>query len=96
MATTVRVDKDTKMELDRLQGLVQSETGDRVTHSELLRRLMSVARRHEAELMAKQGIQWRPPTQDELDHLLEGIEDWGVETDASRVDEALYGGDPHA
>lgn len=93
--TTVRVDNETKQELDRLQGLVQSETGARVSHNELLRRMVQVARRHEAELMAAHGMKWRPPTREELDILLEGVEDWGVDSDAAKIDEDLYGGSPH-
>lgn len=93
--TTVRVDNDTKTELDRLQGLIQSETGTRVSHSELLRRLVQVARKHEAELMAAQGMKWRPPSREEIDILLERVQDWDVDSDASKLDEDLYGGSPH-
>jgi hypothetical protein len=50
MPTTVRVEDDVKLELDRLQGLVQAETGERLTHSALLARLVRVARRHESEI----------------------------------------------
>ncbi len=93
--TTVRVDNDTKKQLDRLQGLIQSETGARVSHSELLRRLVQVARKHESELMAEKGVKWRPPSREEVDVLLRGVQDWGVDSDASKIDEDLYGGSPH-
>lgn len=95
MPTTVRVDEETKRELDQLQGLVQAETGRRISHSDLLRRLLDVARRHERELLGA-GAAWRPPSAEHLRRLRTRLRDWGVETDARRVDEALYGGSPDA
>jgi hypothetical protein len=94
-ATTVRVEETVKRELDRMQGLLQAETGERVSHSELLARLLAVARKHEAELFERPETEWRPPTREQLDRVLAKVKDWGVETDASKVDEALYGGSPH-
>lgn len=91
--TTVRVDSTTKQELDRLQGWFQAETGERISHSDLLRRLLGVARRHEAELFAPSPT-WRPPSLDAYRRLRGRIQDWGVETDARRVDEVLYGEGP--
>jgi len=94
-ATTVRVDEATKRDLDRMQGLIQAETGVRLTHSELLARLLSVARRHEAELLRSGEAEWRPPTRDQLERLLAPARKVRVRSDASRVDDVLYGGSPH-
>lgn len=89
----MRVDDAVKEELVRLQGLVQAETGDRLSQSELLARLLRVAKRHEAELLEEAGERWRPPSGEELDVLFAGVRDWGYETDASKIDEVLYGGE---
>lgn len=93
-ATTVRVERAVKAELDRLQGLVQAETGDRLSHSELLADLLRFTRRRTADfLKARSEPEWAPPTKAELDHLQSYVRDWGVQTDSSKVDEALYGGE---
>lgn len=93
--TTVRVEGGVKEELDRVQGLVLAETGQRVSQSELLARLLRIARRHEAELMTAGEEAWRPPTHEEFRRLRERVRDLGIETDSSRIDEELYGGSPH-
>ena len=89
MPTTVRVEDEVKGELDRLQGLVQSESGERLSHSELLRRLLDVARRHEADLF-QEAPAWRPPPRHRIEQLIASAPDCGP-TDSSRIDEALYG-----
>lgn len=91
--SSVRVEAAVKREMDRLQGLVQSETGARVSQSELLARLLRFARQHEAEFLQEGGVAWRPPTRAELAKLRARVRDWGVESDASKVDDVLYGGD---
>ncbi|MBI2078919.1 MAG: hypothetical protein HYT80_11215 [Euryarchaeota archaeon] len=95
-ATTVRVDDATKRDLDRMQGLIQAETGRRLTHSELLSRLLRVARRHEAELLREGVPDWRPPSADQLDLLLAPARRVRAKSDAAEIDDALYGGSPHA
>ena len=94
MATTLRVDGEVKRAFDRLQGEVQARTGERVSQSELLRKLIAVVRRHEAELYGEGRAPWSPPTPEELSRLRSRIEDWGFDTDSSRIDEVLYGGEP--
>lgn len=91
-ATTVRVEQGIKADLDRLQGLFQSETGRRLSHSELLGRLLQLARRHESELMESGAGPWKPPSTQEMKRLLARVRDWGVKTDASKIDEDLYRG----
>lgn len=91
--SSVRVEEAVKSELDRFQGLVQAETGTRVSQSELLRRLLRFAKRHEADFLNEGAAEWRPPTRKELAKLRARVKDWGVESDASKVDDVLYGGD---
>lgn len=87
--SSVRIEGDVKTEFDKLQGFLQAETGERVSQSELLRRLLAVARRHEAELMGT-AWSWRPPTREQLAKMKARLEPWGEPTDASKIDEALY------
>lgn len=94
-ATTVRVDEHTKRDLDRIQGLVQAETGTRLTHSELLARLLRVARRHEADLFRGGEADWVPPTPTQLEALLAPARRVRTRSDAARIDDVLYGGSPH-
>lgn len=94
-ATSVRVGEDVKELLDRVQGTVQAETGERVSASELLRRLLEFARRHEMQFLAESGEEWKPPTKGELRKLFRGVRRWGVKTDVTKIDEVLYGGSPH-
>lgn len=92
--SSVRVDGSVKEELDRLQGLVQAETGERVSQSELLRLLLRFARLREAEFLASRSEPaWRPPTRADLARLRRRLEPWGEPSDASRVDDVLYGGE---
>lgn len=91
MPTTVRVEDPVKRELDALQAEVADETGERLTHSELLARLLRFARRNDGAFFREAAATWRPPTREQLDRLFRGVKDWGVRTDASRIDEELYG-----
>lgn len=90
MSTTVRVEEDVKAELDRLQGLVQMETGERLSQSQLLARLLRHARRR-PDMLFTEEKPWTPPTPEQVRTLLMGLRDWGIETDASKVDDELYG-----
>lgn len=92
MPTTVRVEDDVKADLDRLQGLLQAETGERLSHSELLARLLRVARAHERELFERAAR--ARPTKEEIRRRLGGLAVGGVRVDLSRIDEDLYGGRP--
>ena len=92
MPTTVRVEDDVKADLDRLQGLLQSETGKRLTHSQLLARLLAVARRHEADLY-RDPVR-RRPTADEIRKQLADLAVDVGPTDVADIDEVLYGERP--
>lgn len=91
-ATSLRIDGTVKVDLDALQGDVQA-TGDRVSHSTLIARLVAFAREHEAAFLgARAG--WRPPTRAQVTALLREAVDIGEATDAGRdIDATLYGGD---
>lgn len=91
-ATTVRVEAKVKAELDRLQGILQAETGRRLSHSELLARLVRFASRRSGSFLKETEAKWRPPTPQELRILLAPVRDLDVETDVTKIDQVLYGG----
>lgn len=92
VATTIRVADDVKEEFARVQGLLQARTGERLSQSEVLARLLRVARTHERELL-EEDKPWEPPTPKQIERFLDRLEDVPVETDSSRIDEVLYGGE---
>lgn len=94
MPTTIRVEEDVKRDFDRLQGLLQAESGERLSHSELLARMLRVARRHERELYEKAG-----PAQPRLsaDQIRKRLGELAIDvgpSDVRDVDEVLYGERP--
>lgn len=93
MHTTVRVEDEVKLALDRLQGEFLAERGERLSHSELLARLVSFARRREADFLAE-GRAWRSPTRAELDAVLARAPAARTRARARDVDAALYGDRP--
>ena len=90
MSTTMRLEDEVKIELDRFQGLVQHETGERLTQSQLLHRLLRFAQQREAEFFNADEDAWRPPTRGEMEMLFSKAGYFGP-TDASKIDQALYG-----
>jgi hypothetical protein len=92
-ATTIRLDASVKRALDEFQGYIQSETGERVSHGELVARLLRFVRRNEATFLASRDeSEWVPPTVAQLDALLAKTKRVRVKTNVSKLDEELYGG----
>lgn len=93
MTTTVRVDDTVKRELDRLQGDLLAERGERLSHSEVLARLLRFARADEAGFLGG-STSPRRPTRDDIDRLLAEAPRVKAAARARDVDEALYGRRP--
>lgn len=91
MATSVRVEEAVKATLDRFQGHIQSETGERLSHSALLARLLRFAERREAEFLGG-GDEPRLPTPEDMETHLAKAKRYGIDIDVTRIDEELYGG----
>lgn len=91
MAAHIQVDDEVKAELERLQDLVHSEKGVRLSHSDLLRRLLRFAKRNQATFM-EEDLDWEPPSRAALSRFLDALPDHGFEVDARKIDETLYGG----
>lgn len=94
-ATTVRVGRDVKRRLDKLQRALQTRSGRKVSHSELLDRLARYADRNQADFFESGEDVWKPPGRAALDRILAEVGNWGVATDAANeIDDVVYG-DPH-
>lgn len=85
-ATTLRIDTREKRRFDKLQATLRLMTGRRITHSDLLARLLDQG---EASPEALAGRSWRPLTKKEIEYVMGLPMDFGFEL--GDVDEVLYG-----
>lgn len=85
MPTTIKVSDETKKLLDTIQARVTLTTGKKKTLSEIIDTITRIALRHENELLQAEKL---PPL--EKDPAMKPPIDWGVKTDASKVDEYIY------
>lgn len=92
MATAVRMDAETKDRLEELQALIKLETGRKVTQQELLERLVEHGLADRDAIVDAFRTPRLPLSDDEVEALLAGATDWGVETTEEEIDEILYGG----
>lgn len=90
-ATTVRLDTDTKALLDRLQAELTLKRGEKLSHSDVLAKLLEFVRAREKQFLDEAA--WKPLTPVQIERLSKIGFDWGVETSSEDIDEVLYGGD---
>ncbi len=83
--TTIKVSNETKQLLDMLQARMTLTLGKKKTLTELIDAITRIAIRHENELLESEKL---PPL--EKDPAMKPPVDWGVKTDASKVDEYIY------
>jgi hypothetical protein len=91
MATSVKMDEDTKSDLEELQAQIRLETGKRVTQQEILARIVDRAVQSKSELVDSFRDELEPIGDDERDAFHAGMIASGVETSESDVDDELYG-----
>ena len=89
-STTVRLDEGTKRELDRWQAQFALK-GTRLSRTEVLARLMRVARKHEREVLGAGG--WRPFSAEEAEVFLRLPVRTGLKVSVEDLDALLYGGE---
>lgn len=85
MTTTIKVSDETKQLLDMLQAKMTLTIRKKKTLSEILDTITRIALRHENEFLKAQKL---PPL--EKDPAMKPPIDWGIKTDASKVDEYIY------
>ncbi len=83
--TTIKVSDETKQLLDMLQAKMTLAFDRKKTLTELIDTITRLALRHENELFEAEKL---PPL--EKDPAMKPPIDWGVKTDASKVDEYIY------
>ena len=85
MTTTIKVSDETKQLLDMLQAKMTLTLHKKKTLTELIDIITYLALRHENELLEAKEL---PPL--ENDPAMKPPLDWGVKTDANKIDEYTY------
>ncbi len=83
--TTIKVSNETKQLLDMLQARMTLTLGKKKTLTELIDTITRIAIRHENEFLESEKLPLL-----EKDPAMKPPVDWGVKTDASKVDEYIY------
>lgn len=91
MATSVKMDEETKEQLERLQAEIKLQTGKRVTQQELLTRLVEDAIESKDHLLDSFRDQRVPVSEAEREAFHEGTIASGVVTREEDIDDILYG-----
>lgn len=91
MATSVKMDEDTKTRLERLQAEVRLKTGRRITQQELLTLLVETAFESKSELIESLREERVPVSDAEREAFHEGMISSGVSTTEEEIDDILYG-----
>lgn len=91
MATSVKISREYKEKLDRLQARLYLVTGKKLSLQELLEMLVSLGSDRE-EIVAEmaQGVAGILDP-DDVNAILDSPVDWGRETGEEIIDEVLYG-----
>lgn len=85
MTTTIKVSDETKQLLDMLQAKMTLTFRRKKTLTELIDTIAKLALKHENELLETEKL---PPL--DKDPAMKKPIDWGVNTDASKIDEYIY------
>ena len=90
MATSVKIDEETKSRLEQLQAQIKLETGRKVTQQELLRRLVDDAFTSTSELIESFRETDVSLSDEEIEAFLSGTTAGGDPVDEEDIDHALY------
>ena len=91
MATSVKMDDDTKSRIERLQAEIRLETGTRVTQQEILARLVERAIESKADLIDSFRNQRVPLADSDRERFHDEMVSSGVTTTEDDIDDVLYG-----
>jgi hypothetical protein len=90
MATSVKMDEDTKSRLERLQAEIRLATGRRVTQQEILSRLVMRAIDSKDDLVESFREERVPVSDDDREAFHRGTVSSGKSTAEDDIDEILY------
>jgi len=91
MATSVKMDDETKEQLERLQAEIKLETGNRVSQQELLTRLVEDAVESKSELIDSFRPGQVPASDDQREAFHQGMVAAEESTTEEDIDDILYG-----
>ena len=91
MATSVKMDEETKTQLERLQAEIRLKTDQRVTQQELLTRLVETATESKADFIDSFRPNRVPASDQQRAKFHDGRISSGVTTTEDDIDEILYG-----
>ncbi|MEF8808803.1 hypothetical protein [Natronomonas sp.] len=94
MATSVKMDEETKSRLEELQAEVRLETGKNVTQQELLDRLVTDAYESKSEFIDSFRETTLPLSDEEIDEFLSGTTASGEPIAEEDIDRVLYEEEP--
>jgi len=94
MSTTVRIGREYKKKLDRLQARLFIKTGKRISLQRLLELAVSLSIESEEELIGSISNDLQL-SEDEVKEILASPRDWGVVTSEEEIDRELYGERTH-
>jgi hypothetical protein len=91
MATSVKMDDDTKSRLERLQAEIRLKTGKRVTQQEILARLVERATESKADLVDSFRDERVPVSETDREAFHDEMVSSGTSTGEDDIDDVLYG-----
>lgn len=91
MATSVKMDDETKSKLEELQAEIKLATGKKVTQQEVLARLVDRTYASKDAFVESFRDRTVPLSDEEMAALDEGIVDSGTVTREEDIDDVLYG-----
>jgi mRNA-degrading endonuclease RelE of RelBE toxin-antitoxin system len=91
MATTVKISREYKEKLDRLQARLYLVTGKKLSLQEVLEILVSLGSEHEEIIVEKAQGEVSKLDSADIRVILDSPIDWGRETSEDTLDKILYG-----
>lgn len=90
MATSVKISREYKEKLDRLQARLYLTTGKKLSLQELLEMLITLGSEREEIVAAMAQGTAGTLTPEDVKAILDSPLDWGVETSEEEIDDILY------
>lgn len=94
MATSVKISREYKEKLDRLQARLYLTTGKKLSLQEVLEILVSLGSNNEDILVEMTQGETVSIGSDDIEEILNTPVDWGKETIEETIDKVLYGDKP--
>ncbi len=91
MATSVKMDDETKSRLERLQAEIRLKTGNRVTQQEILARLVEDAIESKSDLIDSFREERVPVSETDREAFHDRMISSGTSTSEDDIDDVLYG-----